>query len=342
MASVRTATSSVYSPGATQAVPLGERSLAKRIGRDIFTRVVVPFINQKSDPAPDRAELRRKFGDYSLLLESHKTGLTEKDRVDAAKQQLGSKGKITFKAIKEFEKTYNQKFSSTEILELQIFDADIADDELIDLLKRLPKLFDVRIVQCLNITNAALKEIGETHSSLQSFTIMNNNHITDEGINFITSGCTQIRSLFFIRCAKITDLGLGFIGKNCPELRHLTCRGSSEVSDIGIRSVVIGCKKLTTLDISSPKISDDSLGYIGRESPQLQGLEIVDCKNITDVGIGHLGSTHLYRLNCCGTKITLPAIGLLFARCLNLKNVECSSKSITRDDFPLPVLPTAT
>ncbi len=340
MASVKPATSSGYTPKETE-VPLGETSFAKRIGRDIFTRVVVPFISQKSDRAPDKAALRRKFGDFSLLKESHKTGLTEKDRVDAAKQQLGSKGKITFKAIMEFEKTYNQKFSSTEILHLQICDSNISDADLIDLLNRLPKLVNLEMQRCPNITNEALKEMSETHPALQSLTITNNNQITDVGINFITTGCALIRSLCFIRCEKITDLGLGFIGKNCPELLLLLCRGSSEVSDIGIRSVVIGCKKLTTLDISSPKISDDALGYIGRESPQLQGLEIVDCKNITDVGIGHLGSTHLYRLNCCGTKITLPAIGLLFARCLNLQDVECNDKSITRDDLPLPVPRTA-
>lgn len=332
MTSVRPVTSSAYKPAAA----VGETPLTRRIGRDIFTRVIVPFLSQKSNPAPDQAVLRRKFGEYSLLLESHKTGLSEKDRIDAAQMQLGSKRKITLKAIREFEKTISQKFSSSEILELQLFDSDIADDECVDLLKRLPELVDVRIMQCSNITNEALREISESHPALQSFTITNSNHITDVGINFITSGCTLIRSLFFIKCAKITDLGLGYIGKYCPELRHLTCRGSSEVTDVGIRYVAMGCKKLTTLDVSSTNISDYALGYIFREFPHLEGLEIVDCKEITDVGIGHLGSTRLFRLDCSGTKITLPAIEKLFARCLKLQHVECSSKSITREDFHLP------
>lgn len=320
MASVGSVTSS-YKPKETQAAPEGETSLLKRLGRDIFTRVVVPFLSQKSDPAPDQAALRRKFGDYSLLLESHKTNLTEKDRTDAAKQQLEQSGEVSLKEITDFENTYNQNFSSTKIRCLKIDDSDISDDALMDLLKRLPKVVDLEMQRCPNISDAALEQISYTHEDLRRFSIQENNQITDIGINFITSGCTQIKYLHFIGCQKITDLGLGFIGKNCSELLYVAISGSPKVTDLGIRSLAVGCKKLIGLIIHYLNISDDALGYIGKESPQLKNLGLDGCKEITDVGISHLGSTHLVNLRCDGTKVTFGALRELCTRCINLKTI---------------------
>ncbi|KAL9233332.1 hypothetical protein vseg_008350 [Gypsophila vaccaria] len=87
----------------------------------------------------------------------------------------------------------------------------------------------------------------------------------------------------------VTDVGLARVAVGCVRLERLSLKWCMEISDVGVELL---CKKslgLKFLDLSSLKITSESLGSIA-SLQMLESLIIVGCTLVDDVGLHLLGN----------------------------------------------------
>ena len=138
------------------------------------------------------------------------------------------------------------------------------------------------------MSNEGLKTIATGLTQLTSLDISHCRKVGDEVVNAISTGLTKLTSLDIRSCRRVSDEGLRSIATGLPNLQSLFIKWSNAVSDEGIRWIST-LKQLQKLSIYFlDKITNAALGHIGAGLAQLQSLEIVECKKLSDAGLQHL------------------------------------------------------
>jgi F-box and leucine-rich repeat protein 2/20 len=187
----------------------------------------------------------------------------------------------------------------------------------------------VSITYCRDITDNGVLYIATNCSQLESLTLLSFCGPPVMGVNALGS-CQSLRSVT-IHCINATDVGFAALA-DCTELRSLTIHGSY-VTDEVLEAISNGCLNLENLSIvSSDLITDMGLSQFSK-SPKLENVRISRCSQISDVSIAHLvrGCNNLQSINAEG-----GMIGYNLKRHLNQKHRLFIDMEENRSVFPPP------
>ncbi|KAK9735487.1 hypothetical protein RND81_04G208700 [Saponaria officinalis] len=87
----------------------------------------------------------------------------------------------------------------------------------------------------------------------------------------------------------VTDVGLARVAVGCVRLEKLSLKWCMEITDIGVHLLTKKCLGLKFLDISSLKITSESLSSIA-SLQMLESLIMAGCTSVDDVGLHLLGN----------------------------------------------------
>ncbi|KAL3671593.1 hypothetical protein V7S43_003509 [Phytophthora oleae] len=192
-----------------------------------------------------------------------------------------------------------------------------------------------------------------------------------QGIAALVAGCHQLHHLDLSNCTSISDGTLHCIATLCHELASLLLSGCYRVTTVGVKEVLVHCSKLTVLHVSgcdqvtdraftshrqrnlpnSPlgngsnqlnglrlrgtQVSDATLKWLSRYSPQLRELDVSDCSGITDMGLLALAGSamagtlrNLWLRNV--TDITETGVSWLAEKCPKLQLLDLTGCSKVR------------
>lgn len=105
----------------------------------------------------------------------------------------------------------------------------------------------------------------------------------------LVKGIPNLESLNLSGCFNLSDnMFEGTIHKDVPSLTSLNLSNCKEITNSSLVTIAIRCKNLETLDLSGcTKINNDGLANLAT-LPKLRHLNLRSCRQISDVGIGHL------------------------------------------------------
>lgn len=154
------------------------------------------------------------------------------------------------------------------------------------LLTRFQHLHSLSLSGCTELPDSGLSHLQLYGSNLRYLNLECCFGITDQGLEFVGSGCPLLISVSLVRCY-INDDGLKRLAEYCTCLREVNLSYCSSISDYGIRCLTQHCRDLQSLMISHCRRVTGS-GFKGC-SPSLTCLEAESCKLEVE-GIGDVVS----------------------------------------------------
>lgn len=160
-------------------------------------------------------------------------------------------------------------------------------------------------VSWTSASDAGIDRLTQVMTSLRTLRVPS--HLTDAGLDTISSRLTGLTSLGLVRCG-ISDDGLVRCGQRLKNIISLHLAHLEFVSDRGVAAYVTEHPFLRSLDIRAPGMlfSDRGVGHVARNSPLLRVLKLRSCARITDLSLEsiafHLTSLSVLELH------TLPSI----------------------------------
>ena len=221
----------------------------------------------------------------------------------------------------------------------------ISDMHMQVMAQKLTKLQQLMISPSLLVTDVGIgnltgcipkaKDMTNTiafHPQLEKLIISESN-LTDQGLQYISQGFSNLIYLSLPESARITSVGIAHIAqmKSLRELHLHNCRG---INDESVRKLAEAKSNITSLNLSGNyQIGDNALKYYGASELSLQELYL-SCCNITDEGIHHLvkqGHT-LKRLSIFGCDgVTDNSLRLIGEKCSSLQYLDLTpSNGITQ------------
>jgi F-box/leucine-rich repeat protein 14 len=196
--------------------------------------------------------------------------------------------------------------------------SQITTNSLIRIATGLPKLRHLNLRSCRQVADAGIgvlsgacqpvRIMSESSSALsviasekddtafhgchvlESLNLQDCQKLTDQALNYVSSGFQKLSKLNLSFCDGITDSGLKYISK-MKSLRELNLRSCHNVSDLGIGFLTEGGSCLTSLDVSfCESIGDASLSHISQGLFHMRSLSL-SATNISDDGIEKLVRT---------------------------------------------------
>ncbi|EGZ15871.1 hypothetical protein PHYSODRAFT_509241 [Phytophthora sojae] len=122
------------------------------------------------------------------------------------------------------------------------------------------------------------------------------NEVYRQGIAALAAGCSKLRHLDLSNCAAISDGTLHCVATSSAELTTLVLSGCYRITTTGVKDVLAHCTKLVSLNVAEcdqlhvlrlrgTRVSDVTLKWLSRYSPQLRELDVSDCTGVTDMGL---------------------------------------------------------
>ncbi|KAL9252638.1 F-box and leucine-rich repeat protein 13-like protein [Drosera capensis] len=161
---------------------------------------------------------------------------------------------------------------------------------------------------CVNLTDASMKVIGENCSKLRALDISNVCHVMDVGIGYIANGLEAVKSLAFSR-QEFSDEAVAALIETCgTSLKELSLNNLKKISHQTAVSISKCCKDLETLDISFCRsLTEEAIGLIADHCSSLKMLKLFGCTQVTKV---FLNSYSNRSLKLTGPKLTPILEGL--------------------------------
>ena len=156
---------------------------------------------------------------------------------------------------------------------ISLWNSKIGDEEVSLVAHGCPKLTEISLLNCHDITDASMIALARCYRQLIFIDIGGCCNITDIGLIAYADACCNVsnaandpemgnasalRRISLSRCKRITDIGLSALGRGCPLLCDINLDFSSNITDIGILALAEGCSLLSI-------------------------ISLYGCKNITDV-----------------------------------------------------------
>eukprot|EP01018_Ginkgo_biloba_P000375 Gb_39800 [translate_table: standard] len=144
---------------------------------------------------------------------------------------------------------------------------------------------------------------------------------------------SEIEHLDLSLCSQITDKSLGHVAQiSGHHLLSINLSKLGTFTHLGLSQLVKGCESLVEINLSNCHEIVDTAAAAIAHARNLQSLQLVKCKQITDIGLGCIavGCSKLQSLNlkwCMG--ITDLGVELVAVKCKELKNLDLSYLQIT-------------
>ncbi|CAL1542820.1 unnamed protein product [Lymnaea stagnalis] len=161
-----------------------------------------------------------------------------------------------------------------------------------------PKIVALTITDCIHIADDTIGAIAQLLPALYELNLQAY-HVTDNGLALFDSKLnSSLRVLRLKSCWEITNHGVVNIIHALPNITVLSLSGCSKITDDGIEIIAENMKKLKSLDISwCSRVTDASLEYVACDLGILEELVLDRCTHVTDIGIGYISTmTSLTRL----------------------------------------------
>jgi hypothetical protein len=179
--------------------------------------------------------------------------------------------------------------------------ARVNDGALIHISMHCPRLEELFIANCSEVTDAGLESLaqGELGYSLHHLDVARCLRVSDSGLIALAS-LGVLKSLDAQGCFRVTDYSLKTIGAYCKSLQKLNLRGMSTLTDQGLMYLSSGCPRLNSLCLSScTSLGDETLFALAGNCQHLAYLDLFCVHKITDEGLLRLadGCPSLVSLN---------------------------------------------
>ncbi|KAJ4708897.1 F-box/LRR-repeat protein 4-like [Melia azedarach] len=166
----------------------------------------------------------------------------------------------------------------------------VSDDFVIEIVKAHgTKLKELVLANCVQLTDRALKFVGQKCSRLSALDISYLDNLTDSTMKYLANGCRSAHSLKLCHNTFSDEAIAAFLEVSGDSLTELSL---NNVRGVGLNTALSLAKcsrNLLILDLSwCRRLTDDALGFIVHNCLSLRLLKLFGCTQITDVFLnGH-------------------------------------------------------
>lgn len=225
-------------------------------------------------------------------------------------------------------------------------------------------LSDLNINGCIGITDVGLREVALNCAHLEMLVMASCHTIEGGGLVSIAECCPKLRKLDMSHCRRLQRWGISKIcylskkmedfnvsylnvigdeeirvlSQTAPNLTNFTAVDAVNLSDNAIMNIAMNCQDIDYINVSrtdmSSKITDVSLGALGKHSHSLQVLLLSGCDYITDVGLNWLaeGCPALAEIDLTAcNKITDAGLRGIGSHCHSLTAINITGCKIVSD-----------
>ncbi|CAH8612147.1 unnamed protein product [Heterobilharzia americana] len=155
----------------------------------------------------------------------------------------------------------------------------------------LPSIEQLKIFDCINVSDESMNAIGQMLPELKCFTFQAY-HITDAALTyFSTKQRTNMHTMELVQCMDITNQGIMTLAYALNNLQVLNLSGCSKLTDDGLDVICENLKRLVSLNLSwCSKITDSGIECVACDLILLKKLLLDRCTELTDLGISHLAT----------------------------------------------------
>jgi len=161
----------------------------------------------------------------------------------------------------------------------------------------LPNLKELNLSLCKDVTDNSLGRIATHCKNLESLDLGGCTKVTNTGLLLISWGLKRIRKLNLRSCWQISDHGIGHLtginsqpGTGARALEDLCLQDCQKVTDEALKHIAEGLPSIARMNLSfCLSVTDTGLKSLSR-IPTLDDLNLRSCDNVSDIGIGFLGS----------------------------------------------------
>ena len=174
----------------------------------------------------------------------------------------------------------------TALKQLDLGGTFITDAAITAIANNCADLENLVVNSCYDITDAALRVVRLP--KLTNLDLHGCSEISDAGLIELSQQCTALRSLT-IGYTFISDAAVSAVARNCPDIDDLSVDGA-DVTDESIKLLAKHCAHLSYLDINDTDVTVASVLAIARRAPNLKSLSC-DAPNciLTDEALYALG-----------------------------------------------------
>ena len=147
------------------------------------------------------------------------------------------------------------------------------------------------------------------HEHLRHTIFAQNKIITDLGLYNLASHCHCIQVLI-IPGTNITDQALKNCAKFLSNLRHLDVSNCDNIGDEGLTDLFLECNKLEYIDLSSSKISDNTIKALMLSCRLIKQIILFKCSSLTDLACHHISNT----------SVAVDILGISVSKCYGLSD----------------------
>lgn len=196
---------------------------------------------------------------------------------------------------------------------------DISDYGITMIARSCRNMSDLNINGCIGITDVGLREVALNCPHLEVLQMPSCHTIEGGGLVSVAECCPKLRKLDLSHCRRLQRWGISKIcymskkmedfnvsylsvvgdeevrvlSQTAPNLTSFSAVDAINLSDSAIMNIAMNCGDIDSINISrtnmSSKITDVSMGALGKHSRSLQVLQMSGCDWISDVGLNWLG-----------------------------------------------------
>ena len=165
---------------------------------------------------------------------------------------------------------------------LDMSDCGISDRVLASIVSHSSLLQNLYIRRNPDVTDNGLKWVAAKCPRLSEISICECPQITNRGIEFLVERInTNLKYLSMAKCFLLTDKAIKYIVFHCPKLRYLNIRGLNQLSDKSME-YLSRCQRLRSLDISKCYLITDAGITVVALHCALRRLSLRACSKLTD------------------------------------------------------------
>ena len=159
-------------------------------------------------------------------------------------------------------------------------------------------------------TDAVLLNVAQScNKHLRHVIFAQNKIVTDMGLLNLALHCNFIEVLI-IPGTNITDQALKNCAKFLSNLRHLDVSNCHNIGDEGLIDLFFECNKLEYIDLSSSKISDNTVNALMKCCHLIKHIILFKCGSLTDLACLHIANA----------SVAVDILGISVSKCYGLSD----------------------
>lgn len=181
-------------------------------------------------------------------------------------------------------------------------------------------------VSCCNITTRSLERLVESCPGLELLKLLDWLLVDDMRVKKVGESCSKLLSLN-LSYTNVSDIGVLIIAQCCSGLQILTLEEYRRICDLSITQIVARCPNISSLDLRSCNVTNNSLILIAKYYKHIHTLRLqrtpissaISDDNINTLVYACNQSKTLEICNCqisknCRIKEVNPSLDLIWKR----------------------------